>query len=1295
MKRIILYVIGSIILTTGLFARKDLLVIYDGKENISNGYVSSCYLRDLLGHFTVDSLEKVNAANYRRGMLKKKDFVFILLDEMVPTFSNNMLKDLESFKGEIIWLNRHIKEFLDHSPGKYGFTVGDVDKRKDWTVYYKNESLPKEDPAVHLVTLGNSNNKENHDITVHAWIKDSKGARYPYYLQSKNLWYIADSPFSFSDEGGRFLVFADLLHTILNEKHPTSRRAMIRIEDVNSLSNPDALRKVAEYLHDENIPFQVSLIPIYKDPSTQTEVYLSEKPEVVKAIKDMVSLGGVVIMHGVTHQYRGISGDDYEFWDDVAGKPIQFESNEWIAQKIKLGISELMRCGIYPLAWETPHYSASQETYRIASRFFDTFYDRVMALEITDTQLPLPYPVKSSHLNAFIIPENEGYIDVAKPDPDRIIENAKNTGVVRDGMVSFFFHPFVNLKYLKKIVDSLRERGYTFISLKDFPCNVRTDYQWITTSGGKAKITLANQYLHEILIDQDGKIKKESYSANRQSGVITREMEVPKGYLYALDAVDLLPPKTEMPGLFTRGWNWVKSLFKGKKEEKALTVFKSLVILKKNAEPQEDFDQKSFLSVLKIFGFNPDIRELGSKKKFSLAGYGLLVVPYSTAKRLMDVEINTILDFVEKGGILVTDGQTRLSGKLGIRFTDRTARVREIRSVAIESQEILWKNPLTFNPFYCEKYTLLARDVENRVPLAITMEFGSGKVLFFGPLFDPYTPYGISRFPHFPHYLKTAMGLSFNVRRNNLEYYFDPGVAERQGVNKEKLVKRWRNSGVKVIYLAAWHFYKKYTFDYSYFIKLCHNNGIAVYAWFELPYVTQDFWTEHPEWREINAGGTDSPSSWRYLINLQIPAAREAVNTYFHKIINDYDWDGVNLAELNFDTDRGFKNPSRFVPMNKEVRDAFKKANKFDPILLFDPGSRYYWEKNKKAQELFLTYRQQIVSEWHSYFLEQFEQVNKAKKKDMEIIVTMLDSLHHPEIPEECGVDSMYIIELMKKYPFTLQVEDPARSWANSPNRYEDYFETYKKHVPDISRLMFDINVVKRQLPQDSPLPSEYARGTELAATVFYAANASGRVGIYAESTVDPIDMDILPFVLGADVEIRETGEDNFFIDSRKPFTLAMNHSRYIPYINGEPWPFYGPKGISIPSGKQELTLQKIHTMDLHNLDANITFDGDMYDLNLMGEMYSFRYDSPTPTALLFNRPLERVMLDSKSLDVPYDKNSILLPKGEHTLEIFVESPPAHAINVIGYFSSTLFSILGALSVALLMVIYFYSRIKR
>ncbi|MGE5339922.1 MAG: DUF2334 domain-containing protein [Candidatus Omnitrophota bacterium] len=1291
MKRLILSLL-TLLIFNGLYAKKNILIIYDGKENVSNGYISLCYMKDMLGHFDIQTMDSVNAVNYKRGILKKKDFVFVLMDEAAPTFNNMMIKDLLHFKGGIIWTNRHLQKFLDASHNKYGFSVGEVEKRNDWQVYYKNESLPKEDPALNLVTVEKKNSDE---VSVLSWVKDKTGRQFPYFIQSGNLWYIADSPFSFADEGGRFLVLADVLHVIFNEKHPVSRQAMIRIEDINALSNPENIRTVVNYLYDEGIPFQISLVPIYKDPNTQTEIYLSEKPEMVKVIKEAVSRGGTVVMHGVTHQYRGITGDDYEFWDDIGGKSIPFESTEWIAQRIRTGISELFRCGIYPLAWETPHYSASQETYRVVSRYFDTSYDRVMALEMTDTQLPLPYPAKIKELGISVIPENMGYIDIGKPDPTRILENAKNVSVVRDGIASFFFHPFVDIKYLKEIIHTLKDRGYTFISLKNFKCNLRTDYQWITSAGGRGKITLANQYFHEILFDQEGTIKKEYYSKERQSGVITKDIEVTPGYMYVMDAVDLLPPKPVDTGLLTTAKNWIKDLFSRKKEQTALSVFKSLVISSKNASPEENFDQKSFESVLKIFGFNPEIKELGSKKKFSLSGYGLLVVPYASAKRLMDVEINSILDFVEKGGVLITDGKTRLSSKLGMRFADRTVKIKDVKDVTVASKKIQWAQPLLYNPFFCDKFTLLARDNWNGEPLAVITEFGKGRVLFFGPLFDPYTPYGISRFPYLPHYLKNSLGLSFNVRRNNLEFYFDPGLIERQGVSKEKLVKRWRSSGVKIIYLAAWHFYKKYTFDYKYFIELCHNHGIAVYAWFELPYVTQDFWNEHPEWHEITAALSDAPPSWRYLINLQDPEAREAVNQYFHKILNTYDWDGVNLAELNYDTDRGLKNPVKFVPMNQIVRQEFKKAAKFDPLDLFNPKSAYYWEKNSKALQKFIDYRKAIVTEWHTYFLNELEQIKKDKKKDMEIIVTMMDSVFHPEIVEECGVDTLDIIRLMDRYPFTLQVEDPSRSWVNSPNRYALYFDEYKKHVKNLSRLMFDINVVNRQLDPALPLPSRYAIGTELASTLYYAANGSGRAGIYAESTVDPVDMDILPFVLGSDVDIKENKEGNYAIDSKRPFTLAISNPNYIVYLNGETWPFFGPRGISIPSGKQQLILKKIHTMDLHNLNASITFEGDMYDLNLMGDIYSLRYDSPTPVALSFNRPLERIMVDSRRVDVSVEKNSMILPKGEHTLEIFVESRPSRAINVIGYFSSTVFYTLGLLSVVLLLVIYFYSRIKR
>jgi len=40
----------------------------------------------------------------------------------------------------------------------------------------------------------------------------------------------------------------------------------------------------------------------------------SERRSIADAVRYMVSRGGTAIMHGATHQYRGQSGDDYEFW---------------------------------------------------------------------------------------------------------------------------------------------------------------------------------------------------------------------------------------------------------------------------------------------------------------------------------------------------------------------------------------------------------------------------------------------------------------------------------------------------------------------------------------------------------------------------------------------------------------------------------------------------------------------------------------------------------------------------------------------------------------------------------------------------------------------------------------------------------------------------------------------------------------------------------------------------------------------------------------------------------------------
>ena len=130
---------------------------------------------------------------------------------------------------------------------------------------------------------------------------------------------------------------------------------------------------------------------------------------------------------------------------------------------------------------------------------------------------------------------------------------------------------------------------------------------------------------------------------------------------------------------------------------------------------------------------------------------------------------------------------------------------------------------------------------------------------------------------------------------------------------------------MKIIYLAAWHFYASYRFDYSYFIKLCHDHGIAVYAWFEFPQVTPLFWEEHPEWREKTATGKGRPLPLAAPDESRRPGSPGGRRLRFSgTCCSTHDWDGVNLAELNFDTNKGMADPDKFTPMNADVREEFR-----------------------------------------------------------------------------------------------------------------------------------------------------------------------------------------------------------------------------------------------------------------------------------------------------------------------------------------------------------------------------------
>lgn len=71
----------------------------------------------------------------------------------------------------------------------------------------------------------------------------------------------------------------------------------------------------------------------------------------------------------------------------------------------------------------------------------------------------------------------------------------------------------------------------------------------------------------------------------------------------------------------------------------------------------------------------------------------------------------------------------------------------------------------------------------------------------------------------------------------------------------------------------------------------------------------------HPAWREKTAAQQDAALDWRKLMNLTNCECFEVAADGVRRLLDRFDWDGVNLAELYFESLEGIGNSSRFTPM--------------------------------------------------------------------------------------------------------------------------------------------------------------------------------------------------------------------------------------------------------------------------------------------------------------------------------------------------------------------------------------------
>jgi len=219
-------------------------------------------------------------------------------------------------------------------------------------------------------------------------------------------------------------------------------------------------------------------------------VYLYEDFMLQDLIRYMVEHSGTPVLHGYTHQHDTNSAFDYEFWDGENDKPFPEDSYAWADERIRAGVEQFEKAmGYAPIIWETPHYSASPNTYFALNESFQVIYERVQVFNdfhiptrtsgLDYTHIPyitqtFPYQIFNSIYGLRILPENLGYLERGGkkdldvlPTPNGKLTLANRYWVVRDGVVSLMFHHWQPAEDFYATINGLQEMGYTFVSVAD------------------------------------------------------------------------------------------------------------------------------------------------------------------------------------------------------------------------------------------------------------------------------------------------------------------------------------------------------------------------------------------------------------------------------------------------------------------------------------------------------------------------------------------------------------------------------------------------------------------------------------------------------------------------------------------------------------------------------------------------------------------------------------------------------------------------------------------------------------
>ena len=586
---------------------------------------------------------------------------------------------------------------------------------------------------------------------------------------------------------------------------------------------------------------------------------------------------------------------------------------------------------------------------------------------------------------------------------------------------------------------------------------------------------------------------------------------------------------------------------------------------------------------------------------------------------------------VKGGAVLILEGTSPLAGSFGFKSSLDTVSVIHIVDVHNPNLPVIWNKavelPKTGMPAEPIPARVFAKDRWSGQPVVAGYRLGAGAVLWVA--MSP-GPSGYERFPYIPQAL-ADLGVEPAFRSSRLWAFFDYSYSTR--ADPDYLAERWRKAGISALHVASWHFYDPAPDRDEYLKQLiaaCHRHGVLVYAWVELPHVSEKFWADHPEWREKTAVLQDAQLDWRKLMNLQNRECAAAVKTGIGSMMERFDWDGINLAELYFESLEGAGNPARFTPMNDDVRADFRAQAGWDPIEI--------WRKHNDAASLrqFLDYRAGLARRMQEEWLGMAEGFGRA----LDVVLTHVDDRFDTGIKDSIGADAARVLPLLDKHSFSFLIEDPATVWNLGPQRYPEIAKRYQPLTPRTDKLAIDINIVERY--QDV-YPTKQQTGAELFELVHLASTAFPRVALYFENSILKPDLALLAASSAVVTKYSRTAQK---VSLEAPADVEVAWTGTGALVDGKPWPMHSGSVVRVPAGA--------HTIEAgpkRDEIAIVDLNARLRSASLEGNRASFEYSSDSRAIVRFNRMPRELELDGAALSSNCGEAgecSVMLPPGDH-----------------------------------------------